>query len=136
MTEGMAIARGIGEANWPRVTHLGGASGGYWFGSQFVYSSSFYQGVVSEEMSIKDYVAKWGREYEKVQVQAIENGAYWAGGPDWEKGLSPVCRPLVAVMDSILDLLSTKGLPFLSDWMALISVTVKRVTSTPRLRHG
>jgi len=120
MTEGMAIARGIGEANWPRVTHLGGASGGYWFGSQFVYSSSFYQGVVSEEMSIKDYVAKWGREYEKVEVQAIENGAYWAGGPDWEKGLSPVCRPLVAVMDSILDLLSTKGLPFLSDWMAFI----------------
>ena len=36
MTEGMAIARGIGPENWPRVTHLGGASGGYWFGTQFV----------------------------------------------------------------------------------------------------
>ena len=35
MTEGMAIARGIGPENWPRVTHLG-ASGGYWFGTQFV----------------------------------------------------------------------------------------------------
>ena len=49
MSMHMGIARALGEQGWPKVTHIGGASGGYWFGSQMVYSQSFYDKVLSQE---------------------------------------------------------------------------------------
>ena len=49
MSMHMGIARALGEQGWPKVTHIGGASGGYWFGSQMVYSQSFYDNAARDE---------------------------------------------------------------------------------------
>ena len=46
MSMHMGIARALGGDGWSQVTHIGGASGGYWFGSQMVYSQSFYDKVL------------------------------------------------------------------------------------------
>ena len=54
MSMHMGIARALGEQGWPKVTHIGGASGGYWFGSQMVYSQSFYDKVLDASLPVED----------------------------------------------------------------------------------
>ena len=61
MTMAMGIARGIGADNWPKVTHLGGTSGGYWFASQFTYSKEFYDNVLNESKPLDGVLAHWTR---------------------------------------------------------------------------
>ena len=63
MTMAMGIARGIGAENWPKVTHLGGTSGGYWFASQFTYSKEFYDNVLNESKPLDGVLADWGEDF-------------------------------------------------------------------------
>ena len=53
--EGAAVARALGE-KLGEVTHLGGASGGSWFGALMLYSPDFYSAVIDPDKPIEDVV--------------------------------------------------------------------------------
>ena len=63
MSMHMGIARALGGDGWSQVTHIGGASGGYWFGSQMVYSQSFYDKVLDASLPVEDLLTDWGEGY-------------------------------------------------------------------------
>ena len=70
----MGIARALGGDGWSQVTHIGGASGGYWFGSQMVYSQSFYDKVLDASLPVEDLLTDWGEGYAQAQLDAVAAG--------------------------------------------------------------
>ena len=71
MSMHMGIARALGGDGWSQVTHIGGASGGYWFGSQMVYSQSFYDKVLDASLPVEDLLTDWGEGYAQAQLDAV-----------------------------------------------------------------
>ena len=119
MTMAMGIARGIGAENWPKVTHLGGTSGGYWFASQFTYSKEFYDNVLNESKPLDGVLADWGEDFAQVQLAAVSTGAAWTKWPGWDQTLPDVCKPLVGVMGLLFGTLGKLSLPIVR-WMAYV----------------
>jgi len=119
MTMGMAFARALGPS-WPRVTHLGGTSGGTWFASQMVYSRDFYEGCVLDEAPIEDVVVAWGISFGERQMEEIKKGAFWTLGPGWDKTLPRICLPFIKQIDTFFAILAEQGLPITPYWMAYV----------------
>ena len=81
---------------WPSVTHLGSGSGGSWFSSQFCFSQSFYEAVVSESPSISGVVAQWGEAYANRLLAEQHNSS----------GVHPLpghCHVFAAAVDGIMN---------------------------------
>jgi len=62
-----------------QVTHQGGNSGGNWFGSQLVFSDSFYSALTDLSRSVTDIVTEWGDSY----MQAMQEAVSGAGNQPW-----------------------------------------------------
>ena len=91
MHMGIARALALGDG-WSQVTHIGGASGGYWFGSQMVYSQSFYDKVLDASLPVEDLLTSWGEGYAQAQLDAVAAGEAWAKRPTWDEFLPEFCR--------------------------------------------
>lgn len=119
MTQGMGISRAFSSLHggrdggaWDRVTHVGSNSGGNWFSSQFFYSEEFYASLIDTDVSLSDFVAEWGSDYETRMVEAVESGAAWATNISTGSFfLEPICNGLATLLDMLPPILDARAFP-------------------------
>lgn len=83
MTGGMAVARALSDAGlgwWEKVTHLGGNSGGAWFGTQFIYSQRFHDAVTSNAAPLRDVVSEWIESHIAAQARELHSSEWGPQG--------------------------------------------------------
>jgi len=130
MTGGMALARALrhlnGKDELSSVTHIGGNSGGSFFGNQFMHSKAFFDNVTDASLPLDTVVTDWlATHVAALQGLMVKNGPLQKefGSIALDKAESQCGLLNIAQMDAVFPLLS-KAAKYPLRWLPLVAAAV------------